>query len=96
LMSDVSAYAGGLRRDKRVIGDRRSEISCRASRGRGDLRFRCELLASSGLWLVTNSASSGFLEQFAKLASSLVTIDLARRDIENELFPIVDRQFPVG
>ena len=43
-----------------------------------------------------SSASSGFLEQFAKSASSLITINFTRRHVDNELFPIVDRQFPVG
>ena len=40
-------------------------------------------------------ASSGFLEQFSKPARCLITSNLARGDIENELFPIVNRQFAV-
>jgi hypothetical protein len=35
----------------------------------------------------TSSASSGFLEQFAKAASGFITIDLTRRHVEHQFFP---------
>ena len=45
--------------------------------------------------LFTAEAASGFFEQVTKPSSCLLTSDLARCHVENELFPIVDRQFPV-
>ena len=41
-------------------------------------------------------AASGFLEKFAEAASRLITSNATRCHIDNELFPLVDRQFPVG
>ncbi len=51
--------------------------------------------ASQGDAYGTSLRLSGFLEQFAKPASGRGAVELTRRHVENELFPIVDRQFPV-
>ena len=40
-------------------------------------------------------AASRFLKQFAKPASCLITSNLAGRHVDNELFPIIDRQSPL-
>ncbi len=61
---------------------------------RGDRSPECELHKRDAY--ATSLRLSRFLEQFAQPARGLITIDFARRHVENELFPIVDRQFPVG